>query len=282
LNEFLQIIDSRIKQAQESDYITLKSVPCTAIDVEDNGYVSVRLTSNNAVYRVLNRSGAKVEVGDNVSLYYKGNIISSHSAYIGAVIYRPDNSESSIPELDVIYGDSYTGDLSNHDGVMFTLYVMCEQQTNCLFLYSVNANSSIQGEITLSVYVDGEAMAFSNTTTIVANGKVTPALNLPLVLNEGVHEVWVVGSGIGVITGMNGCLMGHGIESPFVETLSNDYDYTILNTYIKIDRYNNSDILNPITIDSIDNKPVTNLGSESFENLDVKQVYISDGVEVIE
>ena len=192
------------------------------------------------------------------------------------------NSESPIPELDVIYGDSYTGDLSNHDGVMFTLYVMCEKQTNCLFLYSVNANSSIQGEITLSIYIDGEEYPFSNTTTIVANGNVTPALNLPLVLNEGVHEVWVVGSGVGVITGMNGCLMGHGIKSPFVETLSNDYDYTILNTYIKIDRYNNTNILNPITIDLIDNKPVTNLGSESFENLDVRQVYISDGVEVIE
>ena len=279
MNELFRLIDERIKKY--NDNATLKSVPCKILSI-DNEYYTVALIENNATYKVLNRSGARAEVGDNVSLYYHGDIINSNNAYIGAVIYRPDNSESPIPELDVIYGDSYTGDLSNHDGVTFTLYVMCEQQTNCLFLYSVNANSSTQGEITLSVYVDGEEHPFSNTTTIVANGKVTPALNLPLILNEGVHEVWVVGSGTGIITGMNGCLMGHGIKSPFVKTVSNDYDYTILNTYVKIDRYNNTDILNPMTIDSIDNKPVTNLGSESFENLDVKQVYISDDVEVVE
>ena len=83
LEEYVtQIID---KKMQNSDYLI--AIPSKVTQVLSNGMCVVQLISNGSEYCVPNWSGAVLEVGDNVQLYYKGKILSDRTAYIGAAAY---------------------------------------------------------------------------------------------------------------------------------------------------------------------------------------------------
>lgn len=78
----------------------VKSVPCKVIELLDNEKVKVEVISSGANYIVLNRCGNDVQLGENVSLFYHGDIINSNQAYIGAAINKRSDKYYTKPETD--------------------------------------------------------------------------------------------------------------------------------------------------------------------------------------
>lgn len=93
MDSLLQIIDSRIAKTKQQD---LQTMNCKVLEVADNGMVRVQTVTNKSTYLVPNMSGSEVRVGENVVLFFKG-IISNTTAYIGASVYKKD--ETPIPPI---------------------------------------------------------------------------------------------------------------------------------------------------------------------------------------
>lgn len=86
MDDFRKLIESSILTAlQNANY--LKTTPCTVTVVSDN-LATVKLVDNGAEYTLPNWSGSNLVVGENAQLYYKGNIISESTAYIGASLNK--------------------------------------------------------------------------------------------------------------------------------------------------------------------------------------------------
>lgn len=66
----------------------LFSAPCTVIASLGNQLYTVKLVTSGAQYNVMNYSGSNLEVGDSVQLYYRSNIISEQTSYIGASLTK--------------------------------------------------------------------------------------------------------------------------------------------------------------------------------------------------
>lgn len=62
----------------------LFSVPCIIVSALGNQMYRVKLVTSDAQYNVMNYSGADLQVGESAQLYYRNNIISEQTAYIGA------------------------------------------------------------------------------------------------------------------------------------------------------------------------------------------------------
>ncbi len=64
------------------------SAPARVISVEGNQKYKVQLVTSEAQYTVMNYSGSDLQVGEAVQLFYRGNVISNQTAYIGASLKK--------------------------------------------------------------------------------------------------------------------------------------------------------------------------------------------------
>lgn len=60
------------------------TAPCTVISIGSNGMYTVKLVTSDAQYTVRNYSGSDLAVGESCQLFYRNNVISNQTAYIGA------------------------------------------------------------------------------------------------------------------------------------------------------------------------------------------------------
>ena len=60
------------------------TAPCTVVSIGANGMYTVKLVTSDAQYTVRNYSGSDLAVGESCQLYYRNNVISNQTAYIGA------------------------------------------------------------------------------------------------------------------------------------------------------------------------------------------------------
>jgi len=60
------------------------TAPCTVVSVNGNQMYTVKLVTSDAQYTVRNYSGSDLAVGESCQLFYRNNIISNQTAYIGA------------------------------------------------------------------------------------------------------------------------------------------------------------------------------------------------------
>lgn len=60
------------------------TAPCTVISIGTGGMYTVKLVTSDAQYTVRNYSGSDLAVGESCQLYYRNNVISNQTAYIGA------------------------------------------------------------------------------------------------------------------------------------------------------------------------------------------------------
>lgn len=60
------------------------TAPCTVVSIGSNGMYTVKLVTSDAQYAVRNYSGSDLAVGESCQLFYRNNVISNQTAYIGA------------------------------------------------------------------------------------------------------------------------------------------------------------------------------------------------------
>lgn len=199
MNDLLTLIDSRVKKCQDKS--SLKSTPCTVIGTDGDYYV-VELISDKATYKVLNRSGSKVAIGDNATLFYNGNLITENNGYIGAVTYKDEQ---------MLYGTTTTGSVNNLSNPILTKTVQAKAQANCILVFN-SVFLGGQGTLTLTLYIDGTAHPFKSLTTLHQSEYSTISFNIPFSLTVGQHTVNVYASGDGTAEYILGCVIGNGIE----------------------------------------------------------------------
>jgi len=199
MNDLFTLIDSRIKKSQDKSL--LKSTPCTVIGTDGNYYI-VQLISDDATYKVLNRSGSKVSIGDSATLFYNGNLINENNCYIGATNYKDEN---------VFYGNAFTGSIANHNDSVFTQNIQANTQTNCTLMFNAVFLGG-QGTLTLTLNIDGQAHPFKSYATLHQGEYTTISFNVPFSLSVGSHTVSVYANGTGSIENILGCVMGNDIE----------------------------------------------------------------------
>ena len=97
MDAFIELVSRRVKKEVDKQSF-IKILPCKVLAKNDNGKYLVELVTNKAKYNVLNCSGTDINVSEIVMLFYKGNIISDDSAFIGAA----ENKEisPSVEEYD--------------------------------------------------------------------------------------------------------------------------------------------------------------------------------------
>lgn len=64
------------------------SAPAVVISIESNQRYKVRLITSDVQYTLANYSGSNLEVGESVQIFYRNNILSEQSAYIGASLTK--------------------------------------------------------------------------------------------------------------------------------------------------------------------------------------------------
>lgn len=97
----------------------LFSVPCIIVSALGNQMYRVKLVTSDAQYNVMNYSGADLQVGESAQLYYRNNIISEQTAYIGASLNKLNYTFTQMTQ------DEYDNMLS-HDAN--TIYFIIDEE----------------------------------------------------------------------------------------------------------------------------------------------------------
>lgn len=276
MESIFALIDERVsKYLSNSSYVV--SAPCVVKALNSNGLVDVELVSNKSKYTVPNWSGSNVEVGENVQLFYRGNILSNQTAYIGASANKGDNSTA----FNNIGGEIITGELSNSESLLSDFAV-----TNHSKSFILNVNLTFQGDEnnngsgTILVYIDGTEQSYSPVFSVIANGYQTLSFSLPMNLVIGSHYIEVKGTGLYAEL-ISGCVFAFGNIEGYYPTDENDYIYIIEDGEATIVQYIGNSIC-PLVPTKLEGATVTTIASGAFTNTDVIDVCIPEGITTIE
>ena len=95
------------------------SAPCVVVSALGDQKYTVRLITGDAQYTVMNYSGSDLQVGETVQLFYRGNVISNQTAYIGASLNKLNYTFTQMTQ------DEYDNMLS-HDAN--TIYFIIDEE----------------------------------------------------------------------------------------------------------------------------------------------------------
>lgn len=205
LEEYVtQVID---KKMQNSDYLI--AIPSKVTQVLSNGMYVVQLISNGSEYCVPNWSGADLEVGDNVHLYYKGKILSDRTAYIGAAFHQNNH-------LEFIVGNSQTGRIipDAAPATFATINFTATIKTNIFVCFNANLITNSMGSNTVTVYLDNVPHTYQHDLNLSRGWKYTQNFTLPFEADAGEHTVLVKINGSGDVTyaAVYAYVFGQGIK----------------------------------------------------------------------
>jgi hypothetical protein len=271
------LIDERVrKYLSNSPYIV--SVPCVVKALGDDGLVEVELVSNKARYTVPNWSGSPIEVGENVQLFYKGNILTEQTAYVGASLNK--NTGGGSVAFNSVSGEVIATGLSGNEELLS--YMTVANFSNSVIL-SVNltfkGDSSNAGNGTISVYVDETEQTYTPIFNVGVDEYETLSFSLPLNLAIGSHYIEVKGTGEYADL-LSGCVFAYGDIDEYNSTNESDYYYIIENGVATITEYIGSSIC-PRIPTTLDGAIVTTIDIGAFSDTEVRNVYIPEGIEEI-
>lgn len=277
LDNLFTLVDERIsKYLANSPFVV--AVPCVVQELFNNEMVRVKLTANGTEFTVPNWSGSKLAIGESVQLFYKGNILSERTAYIGASLNK-DGGNGNI-SFNSVEGEIATGGLSNSEELLS--YMTVANFSNSVIM-SVNltfqGDSSNAGNGTISVYVDETEQTYTPIFNVGANGYETLSFSLPLNLAIGSHYIEVKGTGEYADL-ISGCVFAYGDIDEYNSTDESDYYYTIENSVATITKYIGGSIC-PRIPTTLDGATVTTIDFGAFSDTGVRNVYIPEGIEEI-
>lgn len=270
------LIDERIsKYLSNSPYIV--SVPCVVKALGNNELVEVELVSNKARYTVPNWSGSPVEVGENVQLFYKGNILTEQTAYVGASLNKNNGGGGGTSSFNSVSGEVITGTLTSSEALISQFTVA--NFSNAVIL---SVNLTFQGDVsnagngTISVYVNENEQSYTPIFNVDANCYETLSFSFPLNVPVGSYFIEVKGTGEYADL-VSGCVFAYGDIEEYNTTDERDYYYTIDNGVATITRYIGESIC-PRVPTTLDGATVTTLDCGAFSDTGVRNVYIPEGI----
>lgn len=274
MESLFTLIDERVEKVISSSTL-ISSAPCVVIGIRENEMVQVRLLSNGAEYTVPNWSGSCLNLGETVSLFYKG-IISNETCYIGASSNKDSNTNG------YVYGEAYLGELQgvNRNIAVIDFYNSSE---NILLGFDavIQGGSESVSNGTISIYIDGVSKRYTPMFTTVLGGYTHCSFTLPYSISNGIHTIEIkCECENSMLVDIESYVWG-SVRLPIEPTDENDYIYRIDNgsayiiKYIGTKRY----IQTPLTLEGV---PVKIIGKSAFMETDVKMVVVSEGVEEIE
>lgn len=271
-NLFL-LIDERVKKMMNTSTF-VSSVPCIVLQIYDNEMVRVKTMSNDVEYTVPNWSGSSLSVGERVNLFYKGNLLSESTSYIGASL----NKDSSYSYVD---GEAYLGELQDEYRDVSVIDFSCNSENVLLGFDAIIRGGAEVSNGTINIYIDGRLQRYKPMFTTIINGCTHCSFTFPYRLGSGLHSIVIKAKcKNSVLVDIDSYVWG-SVKLPIESTDENDYLYRIQNgqayiiKYIGTKRY----IQTPLTLEGV---PVKTIGKSAFVETNVKMVVIQEGVEEIE
>lgn len=209
MDSLYELIDSRIKKVQ--DDTALHSVPCTITEIYNDGYIKVKPAGSAVEYKALNYTAMGVRKGDNVILYYTGNVL-SNNGYIGAAWYDQNMGKQ---KMDITLDGS--GELPNGSGVVCSATTQLErgETFQLFFTATIFGNIASANTMTFEVFVNGQtASSMIFNQTIKPNEYDVVSFTVPITLPQGIHEIYVFAIGNGQFQHLTSHLAGVNLHAP--------------------------------------------------------------------
>ena len=277
MNELLNLIDKRIEKHSKNSK-GLISVPCRVLEIFSNNTARVLVLENGVEYTVPNYSGSDLLIGENVQLFCQGSISSGRFMYIGASV----NKQNSGSSFGCVVGNSMTGEVFSNERVVSRINIYCKSESPCLLFFNATVFGNSSGDLRINSYIDETIDSFVVTKTIQVNEYSIVSFSLPFSPNIGIHSIEMSAIGVGNIISLNSYVIGNQIEKYEIRDTTDEDDYTYINNeeqsdivfYIGDSRY-------PEVPTTLQELPVKNLLSTSFNHSEVISAYIPEGVEEI-
>lgn len=276
MDSLFQLIQSGIEQTVSKQNV-LRSVPCKVVEVLNNG-VKVQLLSDETEYTVANYSGSEINVGEVVQLYYRGNYILQHTAYIGA-----SENKGGIAKFNCIKGTYQTGEIFDTDRTIATIGYTVKNDLPVFLQCNFVVYDNIEGMCNLKIYINGELYYFEPKQTIIYGHATTISFSVPIFDNIANNVIEIKAYGIGNVLSADCFVYGFDIAlyEPYTPTTDSDYIYTTHDGVTDVIYYV-GDATKPSIPTTINNAPTNKLYATSFNYSDVEMVYIPEGIEEIE
>lgn len=278
-DKLLELIDLRVKQLDKISN-NIKSLPCKVIAVNQDESAVVELFSTGARYTAYNYSGSPLNVGENVQMFYNGDI-SQGNKYIGASINKGDGGV--VPAINIVEGDYETGEIFETARTVCTINIECVADTCCTFFFNANLFGSEAGTATFSVYNGETRIGFSYKQSVNTSAYSVVSVTFPIVLSTGRHEITVQAEGVGSLTDINSYVSGFDIlhYDSYDDTSDEDYIFEEDTNTSNAVYYIGSSTAPKVPV-QLGEKDLKTLRAVSFDNTDIRRIYISEGIETIE
>lgn len=280
MDSLLTLIDSRIAKAEKNS-LSIKSIPCSVIELLGNDYVRVKMITTGAIYDLLNKSGASVFVGENVQVYYTG-LFNSKSAYIGAVAPK-DSGGGSETSLSLVTGETQLIEIFDSEMVVGTCDFSVKTNTVCIMQFNITLWGINGGSTHFAFALDDNTIYEPILTTHIGE-YVSQSFSIPCEIVAGTHAFAVKAWGDGLIINASIMTYGHGVESaepPYEPTTDADYIYKTSTSQTNIIYYIGDSLYPSIPV-AINEQPVKIIRGTAFNQSNIKSVYIPEGVEEIQ
>lgn len=279
MDNLLTLIDSRIAQTDRNSS-SIKSIPCRVEEVLGNNYVRVKMITTGAIYDLLNKSGTAVTVGETAQIYYTG-LFNSKSAYVGAVTTK-DSAGSETP-LSLVVGETQLIEIFDSGKVVGTCDFAVKANAVCIIQFNVTLWGVNGGNTHFAFALDDNVIYEPILTTHVGE-YISQSFSIPFEIISGTHVLEIKAIGDGLVSNASVMVYGHGVESaehPYEPTTDADYVYETSASQTNTIYYI-GDSLYPSIPEVINGQPVKTLRGTTFNQSNIKSVYIPEGVEEIE
>lgn len=202
----------------------ISTAPCRVIEVLDDEKYLVQLITNNSKIKLANYSGSPLEVGENVQVFYRGDIITQQSAYIGASLTKGGDGGKDV----YILGTKTLGSLTVTEKTFCNVAVKALKETTITLGFNANILGLTSGDYVFKFYVDSKQYDYVVKGNDVADKYENCNVILPISLTVGEHIVEINGSGSGTVEDLKAFVSGQDITNGNV-TIRQKADYTPFN-----------------------------------------------------
>lgn len=272
-----ELINQKIdKKIAESDIV--HSLYAKVISPLENGMYVVELLPTKTQLILPNWTGSELDIDENVQVFYKGEIISERTAYIGSSFYKDDIASRN--RIKYINGTFELGEVGEIARTIAMVEFEAVQNTKVFAILNANIWGNETGFSFVYIYMDGILHEYQPKTTVMANYDSVQCFNLPFDVTKGKHVLEIKASGTGNYIDIYAYIWGQGLtdKESFDPTSEADYIYsggTII--------YYIGESKNPLLPTTLDNIPVTTITSVAFDGrTDLVSAKIPDGITRIE
>lgn len=272
-----ELINQKVdKKIVESDIV--HALYAKVINPLENGMYVVEIIPTKTQLILPNWTGSELDIDENVQVFYKGEIISERTAYIGSSFYKGDIASRN--RVKYIVGTAKLGTISTTQRTIATIKFEALQKTKVFVVLNSNIWGNETGFSTVYIYMDGQMHEYVPKTTVTANYDSVQSFTLPFDVTKGKHVVDIRASGSGDYIDIYTFVFGQGLndKETYDPTDEDDYIYTG-GTII----YYIGESTTPLMPVTLDNVPVTTLLPTAFcGNEELESVKIQNGVIRIE